>query len=120
MVAVRTAPDLGKKGISLLVIERGMNGFERGRNLEKIGKHSQDTAELFFNNMRVPASNLLGLEGDGMKYLMHNLAQERLSIAVDAVAVAVAALNWTQAYTKERTAFGQNLSQFQNTKFVMA
>jgi alkylation response protein AidB-like acyl-CoA dehydrogenase len=120
VVAVRTAPDLGKKGISLLVIERGMNGFERGRNLEKIGKHSQDTAELFFNNMRVPASNLLGLEGDGMKYLMHNLAQERLSIAVDAVAVAVAALNWTQAYTKERTAFGQNLSQFQNTKFVMA
>lgn len=120
VVAVRTAPDLGKKGISLLVIERGMNGFERGRNLEKIGKHSQDTAELFFNDMRVPASNLLGLENDGMKYLMHNLAQERLSIAVDAVAVAVAALNWTQAYTKERTAFGQNLSQFQNTKFVMA
>lgn len=97
-----------------------MSGFERGRNLEKIGKHSQDTAELFFNDMRVPASNLLGLEGDGMKYLMHNLAQERLSIAVDAVAVAVAALDWTQAYTKERTAFGQNLSQFQNTKFVMA
>ena len=120
VAAVRTSPDLGKKGISLLVIERGMSGFERGRNLEKIGKHSQDTAELFFNDMRVPASNLLGLEGDGMKYLMHNLAQERLSIAVDAVAVAVAALNWTQAYTKERTAFGQNLSQFQNTKFVMA
>lgn len=120
VAAVRTSPDSGKKGISLLVIERGMSGFERGRNLEKIGKHSQDTAELFFNDMRVPASNLLGLEGDGMKYLMHNLAQERLSIAVDAVAVAVAALNWTQAYTKERTAFGQNLSQFQNTKFVMA
>ena len=120
VAAVRTSPNLGKKGISLLVIERGMSGFERGRNLEKIGKHSQDTAELFFNDMRVPASNLLGLEGDGMKYLMHNLAQERLSIAVDAVAVAVAALNWTQAYTKERTAFGQNLSQFQNTKFVMA
>jgi alkylation response protein AidB-like acyl-CoA dehydrogenase len=120
VAAVRTSPDLGKKGISLLVIERGMSGFERGRNLEKVGKHSQDTAELFFNEMRVPASNLLGLEGDGMKYLMHNLAQERLSIAVDAVAVAVAALNWTQAYTKERTAFGQNLSQFQNTKFVMA
>ena len=120
VAAVRTSPDLGKKGISLLVIERGMSGFERGRNLEKVGKHSQDTAELFFNDMRVPASNLLGLEGDGMKYLMHNLAQERLSIAVDAVAVAVAALNWTQAYTKERTAFGQNLSQFQNTKFVMA
>ena len=120
VTAVRTSPDLGKKGISLLVIERGMSGFERGRNLEKIGKHSQDTAELFFNDMRVPASNLLGLEGDGMKYLMHNLAQERLSIAVDAVAVAVAALTWTQAYTKERTAFGQNLSQFQNTKFVMA
>ena len=120
VAAVRTSPDLGKKGITLLVIERGMSGFERGRNLEKIGKHSQDTAELFFNDMRVPSSNLLGLEGDGMKYLMHNLAQERLSIAVDAVAVAVAALNWTQAYTKERTAFGQNLSQFQNTKFVMA
>ena len=120
VAAVRTSPDLGKKGISLLVIERGMSGFERGRNLEKIGKHSQDTAELFFNDMRVPSSNLLGLEGDGMKYLMHNLAQERLSIAVDAVAVAVAALNWTQSYTKERTAFGQNLSQFQNTKFVMA
>jgi alkylation response protein AidB-like acyl-CoA dehydrogenase len=120
VTAVRTAPELGKKGISLIVLERGMSGFERGRNLDKVGKHSQDTSELFFTDVRVPVGNLLGQEGDGMKYLMHNLAQERLSIAVDAVAVAVAALNWTQQYTSERTAFGQNLSQFQNTKFVMA
>ncbi len=120
VVATRTAPKLGKKGISLLVIERGMPGFERGRNLEKVGKHSQDTAELFFSDVRVPTSNLLGREGSGMKYLMHNLAQERLSIAVDAVAVAVAALNWTQNYVNERVVFSQNLSKFQNTKFLMA
>jgi len=120
VVAARTSPDAGSKGISLLVVERGMKGFERGRNLEKIGKHAQDTAELFFSDVRVPISNLLGNEGDGLKNLMRNLAQERLSIAIDAVAVAVAALNWTEEYTSERTAFGQPILSFQNTKFVLA
>ena len=120
VVAARTSPELGRKGISLLVVERGMEGFERGRNLEKIGKHAQDTAELFFNDVKVPESNLLGNEGDGLRNLMHNLAQERLSIAIDAVAVARAALDWTEQYTSERTAFGQPIISFQNTKFVLA
>jgi alkylation response protein AidB-like acyl-CoA dehydrogenase len=120
VTAVRTDPAAGRKGISLIVIERDMKGFERGRNLEKVGQHSQDTAELFFNDVRVPVANLLGEEGQGMKYLMHNLAQERLGIAVEAIAVAKAAIEWTLDYVQNRTAFGQKISQFQNTKFVLA
>lgn len=120
ITAVRTDPTAGRRGISLLVLERGMVGFERGRNLEKIGQHSQDTAELFFNDVAVPIDNLLGVEGEGMHYLMQNLAQERLGIAVEAVAVAKAALLWTIDYAKNRHAFGQSLVQFQNTKFVLA
>ena len=91
-----------------------MPGFERGRNLDKIGQHSQDTAELFFTGVRVPAGNLLGEEGQGFAYLVTKLPQERLSIAVAAVAAARAALTWTLEYVKQRTAFGQPIGSFQN------
>ena len=97
-----------------------MEGFERGRNLEKLGLHSQDTAELFFNDVHVPAANLLGTEGEGFLQLVHNLPQERLSIAVAGVAAARAALGWTLDYTKERTAFGQPVGSFQNSRFTLA
>jgi alkylation response protein AidB-like acyl-CoA dehydrogenase len=106
--------------MSLMIVERSMVGFERGRNLEKIGMHSQDTAELFFNDVEVPVGNLLGEEGRAFHYLTSNLAQERLSIAIAGVAFARSALNWTVDYVKERKAFGQSISNFQNTKFVLA
>ena len=120
IVVCRTDPEKGHRGISLLLVERGMKGFERGRNLDKLGMHAQDTAELFFSDVEVPAENLLGEEGNGFVYLMTNLAQERLGIAVGAVAVADAALHWTLDYTKERKALGQSISQFQNSKFLLA
>ena len=120
IVVCRTDPENGHRGISLLLVERGMKGFERGRNLSKLGMHAQDTAELFFSDVEVPAENVLGEEGNGFVYLMTNLAQERLGIAVGAVAVADAALHWTLDYTKERKAFGQSISQFQNSKFLLA
>ena len=120
IVVCRTDPEKGHRGISLLLVERGTKGFERGRNLNKLGMHAQDTAELFFSDVEVPAENVLGEEGNGFVYLMTNLAQERLGIAVGAVAVADAALHWTLDYTKERKAFGQSISQFQNSKFLLA
>jgi alkylation response protein AidB-like acyl-CoA dehydrogenase len=120
IVVAKTDPSQRHSGMSLLVVERGMPGFERGRNLDKIGMHSQDTAELFFRDVRVPAANLLGEEGKAFTYLTANLAQERLSIAVSGVASARAALEWTVAYVKERTAFGQPIATFQNTKFTLA
>jgi alkylation response protein AidB-like acyl-CoA dehydrogenase len=120
IVAAKTDPTQRHAGLSLLVVERGMAGFERGRNLEKIGMHSQDTAELFFGSVRVPVANLLGTEGNGFRYLSSNLAQERLSIAVTGVAAARAALTWTLDYVRERTAFGKQIGEFQNTKFVLA
>ena len=122
VVACRTAqnPSDRREGISLLVVERDMDGFERGRNLAKIGQHSNDTAELFFTDARVPVENRLGEEGRGFGYLSSNLAQERLSIGVFGCAVAQAALDWTVDYVKERTAFGQPVAEFQNTKFVLA
>ena len=120
IVVCRTDPEKGHRGISLLLVERGMKGFERGRNLSKLGMHAQDTAELFFSDVEVPGENVLGEEGNGFVYLMTNLAQERLGIAVGAVAVADAALHWTLDYTKERKAFGQSISQFQNSKFLLA
>ncbi|MEV4380363.1 acyl-CoA dehydrogenase family protein [Streptosporangium sp. NPDC049644] len=122
VVAVtKTDPEAGARGISLLVVERGMEGFTRGRNLEKIGMHAQDTAELFFDNVRVPAANLLGpQEGQGFFQLMANLPQERLSIAVMAVAAAETVLRATIEYCKSRTAFGRNIGSFQNTRFVLA
>ena len=120
VVAAKTDPTARHAGVSLLVVERGMAGFERGRNLDKIGMHSQDTAELFFTDVRVPVANLLGDEGKGFHYLTANLAQERLSIAVSGVATARAALGWAVDYVKERTAFGQPIANFQNSKFVLA
>ena len=120
IVAVKTDPKERHKGMSLLIIERDTPGFERGRNLEKVGLHAQDTAELFFTDARVPASNLLGGEGMGFLHLVENLPQERLSIAVGAVAAARQALRWTLEYTHERTAFGQPISAFQNSRFVLA
>ena len=120
IVVAKTDPDAGHKGMSLLVVERGMAGFERGRNLDKIGQHSADTAELFFSDVRVPAANLLGEEGRGFEYLAFNLAQERLSIGYYGLSTARAALGWTVDYVKERTAFGQPIAGFQNTKFQLA
>ncbi|MEV0750947.1 acyl-CoA dehydrogenase family protein [Streptosporangium sp. NPDC050280] len=121
VVVAKTDPDAGARGISLLVVERGMEGFSRGRNLEKIGMHAQDTAELFFDNVRVPAANLLGpQEGQGFFQLMANLPQERLSIAVMAVAAAETVLRTTIEYCKNRTAFGRSIGGFQNTRFVLA
>jgi alkylation response protein AidB-like acyl-CoA dehydrogenase len=108
------------RGISLIVLERGMEGFERGRNLEKIGQHSQDTAELSFSEVRVPVANLLGEEGEGFGYLVSNLPQERLSIAASAVAAAEAALGWTLDYVRERHAFGQPIGSFQSSRFTLA
>ena len=120
IVAVKTDPSAKHAGMSLLVVERGMEGFERGRNLEKIGMHSQDTAELFFTDVAVPVANLLGEEGRGFHHLVDKLPQERLSIAAAGVAAARAGLDWTLEYVRERTAFGQPVGSFQNTRFVLA
>lgn len=120
IVAVKTDPNARHAGMTLLVVERGMPGFERGRNLDKIGMHSQDTAELFFDEVRVPVENRLGDEGRAFHYLTSNLAQERLSIAITGVATARAAVDWTLEYVKERRAFGTTIGHFQNTKFVLA
>jgi len=120
ITAVKTDPTQRHKGMSLMILERGMEGFERGRNLDKIGLHSQDTAELFFTDVRVPVENLLGAEGEGFRYLVTNLPQERLSIAVAGLAAARAAYRWTLDYVKERRAFGQAVANFQNTRFKLA
>jgi long-chain-acyl-CoA dehydrogenase len=122
IAAVKTgnAEDNRRGGISLLVIERGMAGFERGRNLDKLGLHSQDTAELSFSDVRVPVANLLGEEGEGFTYLTAKLPQERMSIAVAGVAEATAAFEETLSYVRDRKAFGQPVGAFQNTKFVLA
>ena len=120
ITAVKTDPAERHRGMSLLVLERGMAGFERGRNLDKIGMHAQDTAELFFTDVRVPVANRLGEEGQGFRYLVTNLPQERLSIAATGVAAARAAFDHTLAYVKERTAFGQPVGSFQNSRFRMA
>lgn len=120
ITAVKTDPSERHKGMSLLVLERGMPGFERGRNLDKVGLHAQDTAELFFTDVRVPVENRLGEEGMGFLHLVDNLPQERLSIAVGAVAAARQALRWTIEYTHDRTAFGQPIASFQNSRFVLA
>jgi alkylation response protein AidB-like acyl-CoA dehydrogenase len=120
IVAVKTDPSQRHRGISLLIVERGMEGFERGRNLEKIGQHAQDTAELSFSEVRVPVANLLGEEGEGFRYLVSNLPQERLSIAASAVAAAEAALGWTLDYVRERQAFGQPIGSFQSSRFTLA
>ncbi len=121
VVAAKTDPSQTHRGISLLVLETGMEGFTRGRNLEKVGMHAQDTAELFFADVRVPAANLLGAEeGHGFFQLVNNLPRERLSLAVGSVAHAWAAFEWTVEYCRERTAFGQPIGSFQASKFALA
>ena len=120
LVVARTDPDKGAHGFSLLAVERGMPGFERGRNLAKVGMKAQDTAELFFDDVRVPADNLVGQEGGGFVHLMNALPQERLSIAVGAVAAARAVLDLTLEYCKGRTAFGKPIGSFQHNRFVLA
>jgi long-chain-acyl-CoA dehydrogenase len=120
IVVARTDPQAGSRGISLLVVERGMPGFTRGRKLDKIGMHAQDTAELFFDDVRVPAANLLGREGGGFVHLMERLPRERMSIAIMALASVRAALTWTIDYTTQRTAFGRPIAAFQNTGFELA
>jgi alkylation response protein AidB-like acyl-CoA dehydrogenase len=120
IVAVKTDPSERHRGISLLVLERGMEGFERGRNLDKLGQHAQDTAELSFTDVRVPIENLLGEEGQGFRYLVSNLPQERLSIAASAVSACEAALGWTLDYVRERQAFGQPIGSFQHSRFTLA
>jgi alkylation response protein AidB-like acyl-CoA dehydrogenase len=120
ITAVKTDPSERHRGISLIVVERGAPGFERGRNLEKIGLHAQDTAELFFTDCRVPVINRLGDEGSGFGYLVSNLPQERLSIAAAGLAAAGQALAWTVDYVRQRHAFGEAIGSFQNTRFTLA
>jgi alkylation response protein AidB-like acyl-CoA dehydrogenase len=120
ITAVKTDPSQRHAGISLLIVERGMEGFERGRNLEKVGMHAQDTAELFFDNVRVPVENRLGEEGQGFRHMTGNLPQERLSIAIAGVAAARGALRATIDYVKQRQAFGQPIGSFQNSRFALA
>jgi len=120
VVVAKTNPEAGHKGISLFMVERGMDGFTRGKNLDKIGMKGQDTAELFFEDVKVPTENLLAEEGRGFYYLMHNLPQERLSIAVSGIASAEHALEMTMQYCKERKAFGKPIGSFQNSRFTFA
>ena len=120
VVVARTDPDAGHRGISLLMVERGMPGFTRGRNLDKLGMHAQDTSELFFTDVEVPAANLLGEEGGGFVALMQNLPRERVTIGVTALAIAEQALADTLAYSKQRSAFGQPVGKFQHNRFTLA
>jgi alkylation response protein AidB-like acyl-CoA dehydrogenase len=120
VTAVKTNPQERHSGMSLIVIEEGMEGLSRGRNLDKIGLHAQDTAELFFEDVRVPVENLLGEEGKGFLHLVINLPQERLSLAAGSIAHAQAAFDWALEYVKERRAFGQPIGSFQTVKHRMA
>jgi alkylation response protein AidB-like acyl-CoA dehydrogenase len=120
VVACKTDPQAGHKGISLIVVERGAEGFERGRKLDKVGMKAQDTAELFFHQVRVPAENLIGQEGRGFYHMMQNLPTERLAIAVSSLAAAERAFEITLEYAKSRTAFGQPIGSFQANRFALA
>ncbi len=121
ITAVRTGDAGTYADISLVMVETNETpGFSRGRNLEKLGQHAQDTAELFFDGARVPVANRIGAEGEGFRHMTHNLPQERLSIAIGAVGAAQGAIDRTLEYVKERTAFGQPVGTFQNSRFVMA
>ncbi len=123
IVVAKTDPSAGAKGTSLLLVERGMPGFEKGKRLKKLGMKAQDTSELFFDNVKVPAENLLGgpaMEGRGFICLMEQLPWERLQIAIGAVASAQAAIDWTVQYTKDRKVFGQAVAQYQNTRYTLA
>ncbi len=120
ILACKTDPEGGARGISLLLVEAGRPGFARGRNLEKVGMKAQDTSELFFDNLRVPVANLLGEAGRGFAYLMQELPQERLLVGITAVAVMEAALGWTIDYTRQRKAFGRTLADLQVPRHVLA
>ena len=123
IVVAKTDPAAGAKGTSLLLVERGMPGFDKGKRLKKLGLKAQDTSELFFNNVRVPAENLLGGEAQlnrGFICLMEQLPWERIQIAIGAVSAAQAAIDWTVAYVKERKVFGQPVAAYQNTRFTLA
>jgi long-chain-acyl-CoA dehydrogenase len=120
LVVAKTDPSAGARGVSLFAVEGGMPGFSRGRRLEKLGLHAQDTAELFFEDVQVPVANRLGTEGQGFRILMEQLPQERLGIAVGGVATAETALEWTVHYVKERRAFGQAVADFQAVRFALA
>jgi alkylation response protein AidB-like acyl-CoA dehydrogenase len=120
IVVARTDPGAGHHGISLLVVERGMPGFERGRNLDKIGMHAQDTSELSFTDVRVPVANLLGEEGGGFIALMQNLPRERIALGTAALAGAEKIFAGTLAYSQQRQAFGRPIGSFQHNRFVLA
>lgn len=120
IVVAKTDKEKGAKGTSLVICETDRPGFKRGKNLDKIGLKAQDTSELFFDNVILPSENILGHKGNGFFHLMDQLPQERLAIAIQAVASAEEALNWTISYVKERHAFGKPLLDFQNTRFVLA
>jgi alkylation response protein AidB-like acyl-CoA dehydrogenase len=120
VVVAKTDPAGGTDAFTMFVVESGMAGFSRGRKLDKIGLAAQDTAELFFDNVFVPDANVLGTVGGGFRQLMHHLPMERLSIAAQASASAMAALDWTLAYTNSRHAFGRPIADFQHTRFVLA
>ncbi|MBD2858906.1 acyl-CoA dehydrogenase family protein [Spongiibacter sp. KMU-158] len=120
IVCAKTDPSAGAKGISLFLVDTSLPGFSKGKSIEKIGQHASDTAELFFDNLRVPANALLGEENKGFIYLMKELPRERLGCATQAVASAQGALDLAAAYVQERKAFGQPISQFQNTRFKLA
>ncbi len=120
ITVVKTDPDKGAHGTSLVLVEADREGFTRGRNLEKVGLRAQDTSELFFDSVRVPRTNMLGEEGRGFACLMSDLPQERLVIALGAVAAAEGALDWTVAHVRNRHAFGKPLAEFQNTRFTLA
>ncbi|MSP96212.1 MAG: acyl-CoA dehydrogenase [Betaproteobacteria bacterium] len=120
IVVAKTDPSKGAKGTSLIVVDTTMQGFSKGRRLKKMGLKGQDTAELFFDNVRVPAENLLGQEGNGFIYLMQELPWERMQIAIGAVSKAEAAIGWTMDYVRERKAFGRSVASFQNTRFKLA
>ncbi len=120
ILACKTDPSAGARGMSFIVVETDRPGFSRGRNLKKLGLLAQDTSELFYTDVRVPVSNLLGKEGQGMGIAVHNLAEERLSIAVHAIGMCKGILDTTIAYTKDRTVFGKPVADFQNTRFKIA
>jgi alkylation response protein AidB-like acyl-CoA dehydrogenase len=120
LAACKTDPAAGAKGVSIIAVDARTEGFARGRNLKKIGLKAQDTSEIYFSNMRVPAANRLGDEGAGFTMMMTKLAQERLAQAVRSICVAEAAIGWTVAYTSDRKAFGGTIADFQNTQFTLA
>ena len=120
VVAAKTNPQLGAKGVSLFMLDSSLAGFSKGKKIDKMGQHSSDTAELFFTDVRVPSNALLGEEGKGFAYMMQELPRERLGVAIQAIGHVQGAINMTIDYVKERQAFGQSIGQFQNTRFKLA